>query len=132
MSKSAKGNKETPGKNVKSKAGLNRTILNASFYQFQSMLEYKAKLNGKLFVKVDPKYTSIECIKCGNRDKLNRPRQDYFKCTRCGYTTNPDIQASVSILNRALNQIRKSFGAGTVLVDLKHKAFRSASLEAVS
>jgi putative transposase len=128
MSKSAKGNKETPGKNVKAKAGLNKTILNASFYQFQSMLEYKSKLNGKLFVKVDPKYTSLECSVCGNRDKANRPKQDYFKCTKCGYETNPDIQSSKTILKRAL----ESFGIGTILVDLKHKASHSVSLETVS
>lgn len=128
MSKSAKGNEINHGKNVKAKAGLNKTILNASFYQFQSMLEYKSKLNGKLFVKVDPKYTSLECSVCGNRDKANRPKQDYFKCTKCGYETNPDIQSSKTILKRAL----ESFGIGTILVDLKHKAFRSVSLEAVS
>ena len=128
MSKSAKGNEINHGKNVKAKAGLNKTILNASFYQFQSMLEYKSKLNGKLFVKVDPKYTSLECSMCGNRDKANRPKQDYFKCTKCGYETNPDIQASKTILKRAL----ESFGIGTILMDLKQKAFRSVSLEIVS
>ncbi len=128
MSKSAKGNEINRGKNVKAKAGLNKTILNASFYQFQSMLEYKSKLNGKLFVKVDPKYTSLECSICGNRDKANRPKQDYFKCTKCGYETNPDIQASKTILKRAL----ESFGVGTTLVDLKHKASHSVSLEIVS
>ena len=128
MSKSAKGNEINHGKNVKAKAGLNKTILNASFYQFQSMLEYKSKLNGKLFVKVNPRYTSLECSVCGNRDKANRPRQDYFKCTKCGYETNPDIQASKTILKRAL----ESFGIGTILMDLKQKAFRSVSLEIVS
>ena len=128
MSKSAKGNEINHGKNVKAKAGLNKTILNASFYQFQSMLEYKSKLNGKLFVKVNPRYTSLECSMCGNRDKANRPRQDYFKCTKCGYETNPDIQASKTILKRAL----ESFGIGTILMDLKQKAFRSVSLEIVS
>ena len=92
------------------------------------MLEYKSKLNGKLFVKVNPRYTSLECSVCGNRDKANRPRQDYFKCTKCGYETNPDIQASKTILKRAL----ESFGIGTILMDLKQKAFRSVSLEIVS
>jgi len=128
MSKSAKGNEINHGKNVKAKAGLNKTISNASFYQFQSMLDYKSKLNGKLFVKVDPKYTSLECSVCGNRDKANRPRQDYFKCTKCGYETNPDIQSSKTILKRAL----ESFGVGTTLVDFKHKAFRSETLVSVS
>ena len=39
------------------------------------MLEYKSKLNDKLFVKVNPAYTSQECSACGNRDKKNRPNR---------------------------------------------------------
>ena len=75
MSKSSKGNEINHGKMIKQKSGLNRTILNASFYQFLTMLEYKSKLNDKLFVKVNPAYTSLECSACENRDKkivLNR------------------------------------------------------------
>jgi putative transposase len=138
MSKSSKGNEINHGKMVKQKSGLNRTILNASFYQFVSMIEYKqTMLNDKLFVKVNPAYTSQECSQCGNRDKANRPKQDKFKCTECGYETNPDIQAAKTILNRGL----ESFGLGISLVDYKHKAFqetgtyagfRSTSLEVAS
>ena len=129
MSKSSKGNEINHGKMVKQKSGLNRTILNASFYQFLKMLEYKqTMLNDKLFVKVNPAYTSIECSRCGNRDKANRPKQDKFQCTKCGYKTNPDIQASQAILKRGL----ESFGLGISLVDLKQKAFRSVSLETAS
>jgi putative transposase len=51
MSKSSKGNEINHGKRVKQKSGLNRTILNASFYQFVSMIQYKTTmLNDKLFV----------------------------------------------------------------------------------
>ncbi len=129
MSKSSKGNEINHGKMVKQKSGLNKTILNASFYQFLAMLEYKqSMLNDKLFVKVNPAYTSLECSKCGNKDKANRPKQDKFKCTKCGYEINPDIQASKTILKRGL----KSFGIGTIPMDLKHKAFRSTSLEVAS
>lgn len=131
MSKSSKGNEITHGKRVKQKSGLNRTILNASFYQFVSMIQYKTTmLNDKLFVKVNPQYTSQECTVCGNIDKNNRPKQDKFKCTACGFEElNPDIQASQTILKRGL----ESFGLGTSLVDLnKHKAFRSTSLEVAS
>jgi putative transposase len=129
MSKSSKGNEIIHGNKVKQKSGLNRTILNASFYQFVSMIQYKTTmLNDKLYVKVNPQYTSQECSQCGNIDKANRPKQDKFKCTACGFEINPDIQASQTILNRGL----QSFGLGTSLVDLKHKAFRSASLEVAS
>lgn len=125
MSKSSKGNEINHGKRVKQKSGLNRVILNASFYQFVSMIQYKqTMLNDKLFVKVNPQYTSQECSQCGNIDKNNRPKQDRFRCSACGFETNPDIQASKTILKRGL----ESFGLGTSLVDLKHKAFRSETL----
>jgi putative transposase len=112
MSKSSKGNENVHGKKVKQKSGLNRTILNASFYQFSAMLKYKqTMLNDKHFIKVDPKYTSLECSKCGCRDKNNRPKQDRFECTECGFKVNPDIQASQTILKRGLIV----FGLGTSL-----------------
>lgn len=120
MSKSSKGNEITHGKRVKQKSGLNRTILNASFYQFVAQLQYKqTMLNDKLFIKVNTAYTSQECSKCGCRDKLNRPKQEIFKCISCGHKANPDIQASQTILNRGL----QSFGVGITLQDSKLKAF---------
>ena len=92
ISKSSKGNEIVHGKKVRQKSGLNRTILNASFYQFLAMLEYKTTmLNDKLFVKVNPQYSSQECSVCGNIDKNNRPKQDKFKCTACNFEINPDI-----------------------------------------
>ena len=126
----SKGNEINHGKMVKQKSGLNRTILNASFYQFVAMLQYKqTMLNDKLLVKVNPAYISLECSKCGNKDKANRPKQDKFKCTKCGFAgLNPDIQASQTILKRGL----ESFGIGTIPMDLKQKAFRSTSLEVAS
>lgn len=114
MSKSSKGNKINHGKMIKQKSGLNRTILNASFYQFAEMLQYKSKLNDKLFVKVNPAYTSQECSRCGNRDKKNRPKQDKFECTACGFKINPDIQAAQTILERGV----EVFGLGTNLCTL--------------
>lgn len=128
MTKSAKGNELKPGKKVKQKAGLNKTILRASFYQFSSMLEYKQSLNDKVFVKVDPKNTSITCLECGNIDKANRPKQEIFKCTSCSHSAQPDVQAAVHIEYRGL----QSLGSGHGLADLKRKAFRSASQETAS
>ena len=129
MTRSAKGTVENPGKNVSQKKGLNKAVLSASFYQFLSMISYKqTMLNGKHLVKVNPAYTSLECSRCGNRDKANRPKQDRFRCTKCGYEANPDIQASQTILRRAA----QSFGTGTVLVDSKHKALRSEASASVS
>jgi putative transposase len=94
------------------------------------MIQYKTiMLNNKLFVKVNPQYSSQECSCCGNIDKNNCLKQGKFKCIACGFEINPDIQASQTILKRGL----ESFGLGASLVDLnKHKAFRSTSLEVTS
>ena len=109
MTKSAKGNEINPGKNVQQKSGLNRSILSASFYQFVSMIQYKqTMLNDKLFVKVDPKFTSQKCNKCGYVDKDNRKSQSKFKCISCANIDNADMNASYNILDKAL----KSLGLG--------------------
>ena len=43
MSKSAKGTVEAPGQNVKQKSGLNRAILDQSWYEFRRQLDYKSQ-----------------------------------------------------------------------------------------
>ena len=84
MSKSGKGTIENSGKNVKAKAGLNRSILNEAWRKFFTYLEYKLKLKGGILIKVDPKHTSQTCIKCGYISKDNRKEQETFKCVKCG------------------------------------------------
>jgi len=106
MSKSAKGTIESPGKNVKAKSGLNRSILQQSWGKFFEMLEYKLKRNGGELIKVNPKYSSQTCPKCGYISKENRKTQAKFKCVKCGYYGNADYVASVNLLK---------LGAGTVL-----------------
>lgn len=106
MTKSAKGNEIIHGKNVKQKSGLNRSLLSASFYQFVAMLQYKqTMLNDKLFVKVNPAYTSQECRKCKHKDKNNRLKQEEFKCVKCGFEIQADIGASLTILDRGLEKV---------------------------
>ena len=106
MSKSAKGTIESPGKNVKAKSGLNRSILQQSWGKFFEMLEYKLKRNGGELIKVNPKYSSQTCPKCGYISKENRKTQAKFKCVKCGYYGNADYVASVNLLK---------LGAGAVL-----------------
>lgn len=106
-------------KNVKQKSGLNRSILNTSFYQFSQMLEYKALHNGKFFVKVNPQYTSKTCSVCGKIIENLNLSDRVFECD-CGNIIHRDTNASINILERGL----KSFGLGISLEDYKLKAFR--------
>lgn len=105
MSKSAKGDIESPGKNVKAKSGLNRSILDQSWFEFVRQLEYKQLWKGGDLVKVDPKYTSQKCNKCGHTAKENRKTQSKFKCVKCGHSENADINAAKNILEAGLSSL---------------------------
>ena len=102
MSKSAKGTLENPGKNVKAKSGLNRSLLDAAHGQFFHMLEYKCKWYDRDFQKVDAKYTSQTCPYCEHVSKKNRKSQSEFECQVCKYTGHADHIGAVNILGRAV------------------------------
>ena len=98
MTRSAKGTVEEPGHNVKAKSGLNKAILDQGWYELRRQLAYKLDwLGGKLIV-VPPQYTSQTCSRCGHKDKNNRPTQEQFKCTSCGFELNADHNAALNIL----------------------------------
>ena len=107
-------------KNVKVKSGLNKSILDTSFYQFLSFVEYKAMHNGKVFTKIEPQYTSKTCCKCGTIKENLTLKDRVFICDNCGYVEHRDVNASKNILYRGL----KSFGLGTSLLDFKQEALR--------
>ncbi|MBY3432843.1 transposase [Rhizobium laguerreae] len=98
MSASAKGTVEDPGKNVAAKSGLNRSILAAAWFRFETLLAYKLSFLGGSVVKVDPRYTSVTCAECGSRDKGNRENQAKFLCLSCGHEDHADVNAAVNIL----------------------------------
>lgn len=100
MSKSAKGNAEQHGKNVKAKSGLNKSILDQGWYEFRRQLEYKQLWNGGIVVAVPAQYTSQTCPCCGHVSKENRQTQAHFECVECGYTNNADIVGALNILER--------------------------------
>lgn len=75
MSKSAKGTVESPGNNVKAKAGLNKSILDQGWSMFASMLEYKQHWRGGEVVYVPPHHTSQTCPSCQHVSASNRLTQ---------------------------------------------------------
>src|SRR6266508_1216760 len=78
MTASASGTVDQPGRNVRQKAGLNRSILDVGWAQFTSILTAKAESAGRRVVRVNPSYTSLTCHACGTR--CGRPRQDTVVC----------------------------------------------------
>jgi putative transposase len=72
-----------------------------SFYQFQQMIEYKAKEVGIQVLYVDPKYTSQICSCCGNHDAEQRQSTKFIcsneKCDEFGVERDADINAAINI-----------------------------------
>ncbi len=75
------------------------------FHQLQQFLEYKCKLNGIPFVKVNPKDTSKACSRCGYVSASNRQSQSDFRCKACGFAINADLNAAINIAQRAARSI---------------------------
>lgn len=111
MSKSSKGNIEKPGKMVKQKSGLNKSILDQGWGEIRRQLDYKMTWKGGIFDTVNPRNTSRECCSCRHVSKDNRKTQEHFECVSCGHKMNADKNASIVVLLRYL----ESLGAGQAL-----------------
>jgi len=94
MTRSAKGTRENPGRNVRQKAGLNRGILRSGWGLLVRRLEQKAP--GRV-EKIKPHFTSQRCSACGQVDGKSRESQAVFRCTACGFACNADVNAARNI-----------------------------------
>ena len=97
MSRSARGTMEQPGRRVRQKSGLNRSLLDVSPGLFLQLLEYKCGWNNRSFERVDPRYTSQRCHSCGHISGQNRQTQASFVCQACGHSDDADLNASKNI-----------------------------------
>ena len=105
MSRSAKGTVEKPGRSVRAKSGLNKSILDQGWSQFRRQLEYKLLWAGGLLLAVPPMNTSRTCLCCGHISEDNRKTQAVFLCVACGFTKNADLAAAINILRAGYARI---------------------------
>jgi len=91
MTRSAKGTIEQPGRNVRQKAGLNRSIMAGGWGLFVARLQDKAP--GRVET-INPAYTSQTCSRCRHVDRNSRKNQALFCCTACGHTAHADVNAA--------------------------------------
>jgi putative transposase len=98
MSKSAAGTAGQPGRNVKAKSGLNRSILDQGWSEFRRQLEYKQSWRGGDVLAVSPMDTSRTCPCCGHVAKENRQTQERFACVVCGFEENADLVGATNVL----------------------------------
>ncbi|MBL1353514.1 MAG: transposase [Zetaproteobacteria bacterium] len=119
MSKSAKGNSEKHGSNVKAKSGLNKSILDAGWAMFAAMLEYKQAWLRGMVEYVPAAYTSQRCSECGHTVKANRLSQSKFQCVQCNHAENADFNAAKNIL--AAGHAVLACGVGAVVTTMKQE-----------
>ena len=101
MTRSARGTIEQPGKGVRAKAGLNRSILGMAWGQAGRMLAYKCPSNGGVLIKVPAAYSSQTCS-CCESVAASRWSRDDFRCTSCGHEAPADTNAVRVLLERGL------------------------------
>ena len=98
MSKSAAGSADAPGRNVRAKSGLNKSILDQGWFEFRRQLDYKLAWQGGWLVAVPPQNTSRTCPCCGRVSKDNRQTQARFECVACGFEENADVVGAINVL----------------------------------
>lgn len=84
-----------------------------SFYQLEQFLTYKALAKGCSVQHVDARYTSQKCSICGHTVKGNRTTQSHFKCKKCGYECNADLNAAINIANNFRASVNKPIVASS-------------------
>lgn len=99
MSASAKGTVENPGRNVRLKTGLNRSILDQGWFEFRRQLEYKLAWAGRggVVIAVPQRNTSRTCPQCSYISADNRKTQAAFCCVQCGHAGHADLVAAINI-----------------------------------
>ena len=107
MTASARGTEKQHGRNVRTKSGLNRSILQQGWAEIIEMLRRKARKAGIRFISVWPGRSSQTCSVCQAIDPLSRRSQANFTCTSCGHHENADTNASKVIAQRGLRKLRE-------------------------
>ncbi len=80
---------------------LAKSISDASWSMFFSVLTHKAESAGRVVIAVDPRYTSQDCHACGYRAKKKLSERWHF-CPNCSASLDRDTNAAINILQLAL------------------------------
>lgn len=80
-------------------------LKNWSYFDLQEKITYKAKEVGIKVVKVNPRYTSQRCSRCGHIDPENRMNQEQFHCKSCDFKAFADYNAAKNIATKNIDKI---------------------------
>lgn len=86
---------------------LAKSISDVSWYELTRQLEYKAKWNNRIYIKVDSFCASSQlCSYCGCQNKeIKDLSVRQWKCPNCGEIHDRDVNAAKNILAEGLRQI---------------------------
>ncbi len=79
---------------------LAKSIMDASWGMFLNILEVKAESAGHQVIRVNPRFTSQKCHKCGEIVQKSLSVRTHL-CPFCGYIADRDVNAAQNILKRA-------------------------------
>ncbi|NEQ84618.1 MAG: transposase [Moorea sp. SIO2I5] len=80
---------------------LAKSILDAGWGQFLSILSVKAENAGLITKAVNPRNTSQNCSNCGK--KVQKKLKDrVHSCPHCGYVADRDVNAAINVLKLAV------------------------------
>src|SRR5262249_9936044 len=83
---------------------LAKSISDAAWAEFASMISVKAEWAGRAFVAVNPAYTSQDCSRCGHRQKMPLPARLYH-CPCCSLELDRDLNAALNLLRLGLQSL---------------------------
>ncbi|MDH2906963.1 MAG: transposase [Candidatus Nitrosotalea sp.] len=81
---------------------LSRSIMDSSWGTFLQKLEYKCKL----YVEVEPRGTTIDCSRCGNKVPKSLAVRIH-RCDKCNLVIDRDYNASINILHKVIPSERR-------------------------
>jgi len=84
------------------KSGLNKSILDAGWGQFQQIVSHKAACAGRDVLKVNPHSTSQVCSQCGTVRK--KTLDERWHSCECGCELDRDTNAAINILRLGRSQ----------------------------
>lgn len=96
------------------KTSMAKSVLDAGWSAFRTMLRYKCDDAGVWFKEVDEKLSTQACSECGaicgpkGREELSVRR---WTCSCCGTEHDRDTNAAKNIRNRGLNWLEKQFSS---------------------
>src|SRR5262245_9594892 len=104
---------------------LAKSISDAGWGEFITILIFKAEEAGRRVIKVNPSYTSQDCSRCGHRNRITLATRIY-RCMQCGLVIHRDRNGAkrIELKGRAVPS-----GSGRGVACEEPRTYRATDLE---